>query len=316
MTIHISWKTPTVDVDEIRIYRSPDPISDDNLPTPLAVLAGDAVEYTDVTNLLGVVYWYRFAVVKDGSIALSMNKSYGELPNTGHGPQSIQRGDYNVGLFGVLSDDEFFSASELTTHVGFGTPRNNMTWFKAIHNGKIIFFPGYPVANLGFSWNQFYERGLVWGTEGPGPVSATTGEVDQNVTISKDGFIYRIKLMDAHTLPTGISQNNGNPEEGSFIDQCFARIFENTPNVFNDKLKWNSFIYSNNNGDNLNGDAFFNRASSGSNVARWAISATVSEVDAENQATSVFAFESNRTDNTYPATLSGHRWAPVLELVM
>ena len=74
-TVRLTWTDLNSGLrqeDEIRIYRSGSPFDADSLPSVLATIAADEVEYLDTTVSLAS-YYYAVAMVKDSAIALAFS---------------------------------------------------------------------------------------------------------------------------------------------------------------------------------------------------------------------------------------------------
>lgn len=78
--LELSWKVDGF-VDEQRYYCSESPIDPENLPTPKAVLAGDARSYTDYNGTIGKTYNLRIGSVKNNveKISEEVNVLFGNI---------------------------------------------------------------------------------------------------------------------------------------------------------------------------------------------------------------------------------------------
>ncbi len=84
-TVRLTWTDLNSGIrqeDEIRIYRSGSPFDKDSLPSVLATIAADEVEYLDATVGLAS-YYYAVAMVKDSALALAFT---GEVEVTSGSP--------------------------------------------------------------------------------------------------------------------------------------------------------------------------------------------------------------------------------------
>ncbi|RKG31503.1 hypothetical protein D7V32_08545, partial [Acinetobacter tianfuensis] len=76
MTNRLEWEWKLDGfVDEQRYYCSEFPIDPENLPSPKAVLSGDARTHTDTDIEVGKTYYGRFSSVKNGTEKLSDEKA-------------------------------------------------------------------------------------------------------------------------------------------------------------------------------------------------------------------------------------------------
>jgi hypothetical protein len=79
MGVRLTWQNNSVGDNNI-VYRSTAPIDPGALPSPLAVLDDSVSSYDDVTTMTGVTYYYRVALVRGGSAALSTEVSINASP--------------------------------------------------------------------------------------------------------------------------------------------------------------------------------------------------------------------------------------------
>lgn len=199
MSIKLTWTLPAgVPLDKVVIYRDTKRISTAALPAPLVELAADAVAHEDSTVVSGNIYFYLIALVKGAQISFSSNYETGYFSTTGPGPQTLMRGTWECGLFGYLTDAEFFSYLDMKEQLGSPWAPSNLSggWYKLIYKGKIIYYPVAAYANV--SWNQLYSAGLVYGDD-------TTGEFltgmpapnplrKQDARVTRDGFEFRVRI--------------------------------------------------------------------------------------------------------------------------
>lgn len=232
MSILLNWRQqPGQQLDSIEIYRFapravPNP---NNLGTPYVVLAGTATSYEDTAVDNYATYQYRVVSVKgtDKVMGLPIIQAY--YPQTGPGPQDLLRGDWWNGYFGTLTPEEFFlNAAELNGLMGLSfTNWNVPLWHKFVYKGKILFIPDTPTAT-GYTYNQMYNYGLVWGTNDtgrftPGGQSAR----NQYRTVKKNGYEYIVRLPQGVDGGTYSASYYSNPN--SWIDSewmnTWARLF-------------------------------------------------------------------------------------------
>lgn len=209
MSIRLNWISPAQPGDEVIIYRSSDVILDNALPSPLALLPSNATEYVDDTNLLNVKYHYRVGFRKGTDVALSPNRVLAEYAELGLGPQTLRRGDYNVGYFGQCSAGELFDTVLLASEVGYnlaGVYNAQPVWNKFIHDGKIKYIPNKVLGYSTISYDTIYNLGLMYGVDGNGDPGAIA-PVNQNKVVSRNGYSYRVKLLSM--LDPGVDRTAG-----------------------------------------------------------------------------------------------------------
>ncbi|ANZ50341.1 putative virion structural protein [Erwinia phage vB_EamM_Phobos] len=204
MSIVLNWKQqPGQVLDSIEIYRyanaraTPNPNA---LGTPLATLPGDATTYEDTAVISNQVYQYRVVSVKGTDKVMGLPIVQGYFPYTGPGPQELLRGDWWIGYFGTLTNQEFFlNSADMNGRAGFGVWNQNPVLFhKFAYKGKIIFIPNSPTM-MGTSYNNQYLAGLIWGMSGAGRFTPNgLSAVDQRKTVIKDGFEYIIRLPELY----------------------------------------------------------------------------------------------------------------------
>lgn len=202
MSILLNWRQqPGQQLDSIEIYRFapravPDP---NNLGTPYVVLAGTATSYEDTAVDNYATYQYRVVSVKgtDKVMGLPIVQAY--YPQTGPGPQDLLRGDWWNGYFGTLTPEEFFlNAAELNGLMGQTFSNQNVAlWHKFVYKGKILFIPDTPTTT-GYTYNQMYSYGLVWGTNDTGKFTPSGQSArNQYRTVKKNGYEYIVRLPQA-----------------------------------------------------------------------------------------------------------------------
>ena len=232
MSILLNWRQqPGQQLDSIEIYRFapravPNP---NNLGTPYVVLAGTATSYEDTAVDNYATYQYRVVSVKgtDKVMGLPIIQAY--YPQTGPGPQDLLRGDWWNGYFGTLTPEEFFlNAAELNGLMGQSfTNQNVALWHKFVYKGKILFIPDTPTAS-GYTYNQMYSYGLVWGTNDNGkftPYNQTAR--NQYRTVKKNGYEYVVRLpqcVDGGSFNTYYSSNPTTWTDGEWMN-TWVRLF-------------------------------------------------------------------------------------------
>lgn len=232
MSILLNWRQqPGQQLDSIEIYRFapravPNP---NNLGTPYVVLAGTATSYEDTAVDNYATYQYRVVSVKgtDKVMGLPIIQAY--YPQTGPGPQDLLRGDWWNGYFGTLTPEEFFlNAAELNGLMGQSfTNQNIALWHKFVYKGKILFIPDTPTAT-GYTYNQMYSYGLVWGTNDTGKFTPSGQSArNQYRTVKKNGYEYVVRLpqwSDGGAYSSYYYNNPGNWTDGEWMN-TWGRLF-------------------------------------------------------------------------------------------
>lgn len=199
MSIKLTWTLPEgVALDRVVIYRDTKRISTAALPAPLAQLAADAAAYEDVTVVSGNIYYYLIALEKGEQKSFSSNYEMGYFATTGPGPQTLMRGTWECGLFGYMTDAEFFSYTDIKDQLNlpWGLSWQSGGWFKLIYKGKIIYYPVTAWTNN--SWNALYAAGLVYGDDTTGTfldgMTPPSPLRKQDARVSRDGFEFRVRI--------------------------------------------------------------------------------------------------------------------------
>lgn len=204
MSTRINWTNPNASFTEIRIYRTPVPFNEDNIPeAPIAVLT-EGTSWLDTTTLQNVYYYYTIGVVVDGELILSPAKRTIHMPYTGPGPQELKSGDWSRGYFGVVSSAELFTPAELCTLCSLPSPRSgSSTLAKFVRNGKILFIPLETTNSAaGISWNLLYSKGLVYGTDDFGPPTGHgNAPVNQRKVITKGEHSFIVRALRGNDDP-------------------------------------------------------------------------------------------------------------------
>ena len=206
MSIKVTWDNfNIVLVDNIILYRSTSPISLGSLPSPLATLAGTALEYTDTTVVRNTMYYYLAAAVKDGKAAYSNNLPYAFVPDTGPGPTELVRGNWEAGYFGSLTAAQFLTSAQLATATARAVTGTISTWYKCASKGKIVYFPDV-IANASIQWTGLYASGLIYGTNDNGAYPPTASIIvtptNQLKTVDVGTHTMRIRV------PTGVNESS------------------------------------------------------------------------------------------------------------
>ena len=169
MSITLNWNLPAgITLDNVVIYRDTAPLNKNNLPAPLATLAGDVATYVDDALVSNNVYHYIVSFVKGADVSYSTDYEMGYFADLGPGPQKLTMGNWTYGYFGEIAAADFITAADLKTQVGASSlsGAEPVVWHKFIYKGKILFVPDRYLANS--SWNALYALGLIFGTDDNG----------------------------------------------------------------------------------------------------------------------------------------------------
>lgn len=197
MNLTLTWINRNAGEDGTRIYRSESPMDESTLPEPLATVGPGVTAYLDTTAERNKLYYYRFGIFKDSNVSLSGNVPILALPEYGPGPQTLRGGNFDVGFFGEVEDDELFTGTALSSELEFtsGTLTNDqLDWLKVAYEGKVLFIPRRVVRTT-VSWLQLYQAGLVNGEDGPGIVPTGQEPVNQLRIVSKNGYRFKVRLL-------------------------------------------------------------------------------------------------------------------------
>lgn len=118
----------------------------------------------------------------------------GVLPtysDSGPGNKTLLFGNEQLGYFGEVTESELISRQELSSLTGFAPILPNAAatgkiWLKFFFKGKIIYIAKMPFAS-GSSWNDFYNAGLVYGTNDNGKYPSATPTNQYNPITKKEG---------------------------------------------------------------------------------------------------------------------------------
>jgi hypothetical protein len=172
MSITVTWGSANAALaTSINVYRATTPLDVNNLPAALATIAGSATSYSDTTAVRNTLYYYAVGHVRSGNELLSPVLMMGHYPDTGPGPQTLLRGDWNLGYFGTVPSVNMLVPSTLHAQVPLPTALVSdatiTTWHKFIRKGKVIFIPNnYFLATV--QPYQLYNAGLLMGTNDNG----------------------------------------------------------------------------------------------------------------------------------------------------
>lgn len=230
MPVKINWYNNTQGLEGQNIYRTEGKLDIVNPGTPLATVGAGVFTYTDETAIQGRYYNYAIGGVKGSDISLSDPIPVLYTSDTGPGPQSIVRGDWDFGYFGRLPIGDLIDATTLRDQLGItativtaaGTAAT--VWHKFAWKGKIVFFPDQYLWST-CAWKTLYDIGAVFGTaEVPAHIKTAFGTVAQNRVVSTGGRNYVFRLPTARDNPTNYAGRVGGD-----VDQFMssARLLKN-----------------------------------------------------------------------------------------
>lgn len=209
MRINLSWDNRNANEEGTRIYKSDAFISSSALPAALAVLPPGAATYADLAVVRNKTYHYRIEIFRGADTTLSQNIAAVAVPYTGPGAQELISGDFERGYFGTVDPFNFISYDALsaafpTFTEGIAVTAAQLTsvkWLKFAHKGKILFVAHNPIRHS-VSWLALYNRGLVYGVDGPGaPGISGLAAINQKQTVTIGGNTYLVRLLTGK--PTG-----------------------------------------------------------------------------------------------------------------
>jgi len=154
----------------------------------------------DVQKIYALVYLDRpLTATEKATLTDYLNSKAGVATQAlayGPGPETVIAGDMTTGFFGEVSDEEMFDGSELASDLGLsdGTGINRAGgWLKFIHNGVVKYIAKKPFRHSA-TWEQIYERGLVYGTDDNGKAPYGT-PTNQFTKVRKNGSEFIVRLM-------------------------------------------------------------------------------------------------------------------------
>lgn len=199
MFVRLKWVNRNLIPVTTNIYRNDTIVANNLLANPIVSLDGAIVTWQDDTVVRRNTYYYTFETVNTGGQKVYSNplKVYVEY-NNGPGPRDLIWGDTQLGYFGTLTSQEFFSPAELaafTPAITYNIPTNPIPlWNKWIRRGKICYTP-QNACNTGVLYVNLYNSGLLFGTDDNGPWQPNgVAGVNQRRVIEKgfDKFIVRL----------------------------------------------------------------------------------------------------------------------------
>lgn len=233
------------------------------------------------------------------------------------GPKDLAHGDKDLGYFGWWNDTEdpsFITQEDVENATGLGDTGDSLTtylgesfdgWLKFVKNEKILYVAKKPI-RFRVTWDQIYLAGAVYGTPGdPGPYTTRynikADETNQDASITKNGFTYKIKLM------TGGNDNPANSAGGDWNDLMY-RVHEDDLHGMGGDL-WDSF-----NGEDLH----VNKDELGGDftgVVSWVQETHATSSYPEHRIIRGFDSISYFSNTVSTADTSFFAWRPFLEIV-
>lgn len=273
MAIRVTWPNFGLP-DSLTLYRSSSPFTIDNLPATTVTLAPADTSYVDRAAQDNAVSWYMVVAKKAGrNDQFSKCTALGNYKNTGPGPSTILRGNWDIGYFGSVAAAELYTISGLRTALGITNTQmpsppadtTMTTWHKWIYKGKIIFIPNNVfTAATTIRWSDLYNLGLIYGTAGPGSAPMPlvdgafqppiTANVEQKTKVTTNGVSYIVRTPRVSTNPTNAYLTPKNGMFGSEWYETMCRLATNL--VANDIDPTNPYRW----GDNPGAIGIFNFA--------------------------------------------------------
>jgi len=139
------------------------------------------------------------------------------FPLSGPGPVFLESGSALYGFFGEVPDNEMPTAWNLLESVGWTENHPNyskVTWLKFIYRHQIYFVAKTPILGP-ISWNELYEKGLVYSEAGYGAYNSGI-EVDQYRVIDFNNYRFQIGLLKG-TISDPSDAFRGNNTEWSVL---------------------------------------------------------------------------------------------------
>lgn len=205
MRVRLRWTDQNTVPHSTKIYRSDTEPTSNPTGQPLVTLTNGETVWDDTTVVRGNTYWYTFVVTNGSYTAVSVPVQVTASPRTGPGAQELIWGDQDWGWYGTLAETALISNTRLHAqlYAPFGAANvvSNQVWHKMIRNGKTLFVPRMAVATS-VVWRVLYQKGLIFGVDGPGPQNGGYPDVNQMTTIQIGGDEFIVRL------PTGFDDTN------------------------------------------------------------------------------------------------------------
>ena len=253
MGVKIQWIDPNIDpLDKVEIWRS---ATKAGAPVKIGEVAGSVHEFQDDTLGRNKVAWYTLKSVLGATLVPSKPFPVGNFPDTGPGPTSIMRGNWEFGVFGEVSIGLLPDFVEVKDRSGIVVANNIATkFYKWVINGRIVFIPNAP-----------YHSGLGGQTSSGVKIEIPIGKTNEDgVVIDRDGRSYCVRppyaTNNATTALTAIGTGGDETLQSTELAAIVSSIIGvDTAMAFN-PLKWGdsalpagSFSYFTNTFINANG---------------------------------------------------------------
>lgn len=154
-------------------------------------------------------------VSKTGSLLYYGQTTLARVQPKVPGPDTPLGESNGVSFYGEIAPSDFISGQWLADHFGIteGSAYNgDPAWLKFDYQGKTLFIPKKTIWR-GISWKTLYDKGLIYGVDGPGDYPPDEGSVNQNQTVEIAGSLFRVRCM---TVTQYVSAGDYEPG-GEFI---------------------------------------------------------------------------------------------------
>lgn len=132
-------------------------------------------------------------------LTLQVKKPSDDYPLSGPGPKSLLFGDTTLGYFGEVSSADLITLADLRTQLNFPTGTDfgswNGQWIKMYVDQQVIFFPTAKVAT-NITWNDLYNKGLIYGINGNGAYPSST-PTNQLKVVTAKGSNFKVRCFKA-----------------------------------------------------------------------------------------------------------------------
>lgn len=250
MSLVINWQAANGAV-KYRLYRDTSKFTLKTLPTDVKeVLATDPLKYEYTDAKRQTVYWFVISSIDaDGREVFGRIFPQGYFPETGPGPTTLLRGDWEFGYFGDVLPADLFTYQEIQSQLiadGRTPPPitgNATKWRKCVVNGNIIFIPDAYWGMLNRNGNLVFDKMLYLKQMG---FCGNNADITGATVVTKNGFSYR------HRLPL-VSTNKPTSTIYSGLDVLGEDVLKSEIGMIN-ALGSNSAVTQNaQNASNLNG---------------------------------------------------------------
>lgn len=271
MSIVYNWINPNKeDITSIDIYRAD---KAGGTKTKLGTVSPGALGYEDNTAQVNRVYFYSTVVWMGSLSSPSIETPLASFENTGPGPQTLLRGDWDYGYFGEIpvSNTDLPTLRELCATLGVtydSTLQSQHTkWYKWIVNGRILFIPSVWSVNAGVRANvtpkifipiNGTERdALSWSKSGNNfyvrlPFANRLDAIDNKGISPLENVEYPFYKSELCALAASFLRSNsstGLPVQYTYVDNPFItsngnRSWTNTWTSENTMANWNALAVS------------------------------------------------------------------------